>query len=66
MRRWSRRLATLAVGLTLAIPATPRPASAQEDPQAAEASEGRPWDGYIATGLIAGLALFLIGKSARR
>lgn len=66
MRRWSR-LAVLALGLTVAMPAAPLPVLAQEEPAAGgEESEGRPWDGYIATGLFAGLALFLVGKSARR
>ncbi len=29
-------------------------------------SKGRPLDGYIATGMLCGLALFIIAKSARR
>jgi hypothetical protein len=29
-------------------------------------SKGRPLDGYIATGMLCGLALFVVGKSARR
>lgn len=65
MRRWSR-LAVLALGLTVAIPASPLPVRAQEEAAGEEKSEGRPWDGYIATALFMGLALFLIGKSARR
>ena len=65
MRRWSR-LAVLALGVTLAMPAAPRPAFAQEEQPAEEGEKGRPWDGYIATGMFVGLALFLIGKSARR
>ena len=29
-------------------------------------SKGRPLDGYIATTLLCGLALFIVGKTARR
>jgi hypothetical protein len=29
-------------------------------------SKGRPLDGYIATGLLCGLALFVVAKTARR
>jgi hypothetical protein len=28
--------------------------------------KGRPLDGYIATGVLCGLALFIVAKSARR
>jgi hypothetical protein len=68
MTRWTRQLASLSLGLALALAAAPSPARAQppQEEPAEGASEGRPWDGYIAVGLIAGLALFLVGKSARR
>lgn len=68
MRRWTRCLATLALGmsLTLGTPAGRAFAQQPEEPAAEGGESGRPWDGYIATALFAGLALFLIGKSARR
>jgi len=72
LRRWSRRLAAplLAASLTLtvALGLTAIPARAQNEPPPAggEESKGRSGDGYIATGCLAGLALFLIAKSARR
>lgn len=63
-RQWTARLAPalLAVGLVLA--ACPTPVRAQEEP--AGESTGRPLDGYFGTATLAGLALFIIGKSARR
>jgi hypothetical protein len=30
------------------------------------AGEGRPFDGYFAVGILAGAALFAVGKTARR
>ncbi|MDR3636865.1 MAG: hypothetical protein P4L84_23875 [Isosphaeraceae bacterium] len=66
MRRSIRRFAIMATALTLALGTVDRPALAQEEAAGEEKSEGRPWDGYFATGLFAGLALFLVGKSARR
>ena len=71
-RRWSRRLAapslTAALALTVTLGLTPASARAQNDPPPAGEGEstGRSGDGYIATGCLAGLALFLIAKSARR
>lgn len=54
--------AVLALGL-IACP----PARAQDEPAAdGDSSKGRPLDGYIATGCLAGLALYIIAKSARR
>lgn len=61
---WTRWLASgiLALGL-ICCPA----AQAQEDEGGGGGeSKGRPLDGYIATGMLCGLALFIIGKSARR
>ena len=68
--RFPRRLAPwlLALGLTLSPAMTPTlRAQAPEEatPEAAE-SKGRPWDGYFGTGILVMLALFIVGKSARR
>jgi hypothetical protein len=68
MTRWSRMLAALAMATTLTFAVAPVPVFAQE-PAPAEGegeSKGRPVDGYIATSVLAFLALFIIGKSARR
>ena len=55
----------LALGLLVAAPC-PR-VHAQEEPVAEDGeSKGRPLDGYFGTGILAFVALFLIGKSARR
>ncbi len=51
----------LALGL-ICCPA----ARAQEEEAGGGESKGRPYDGYIATGTLCGIALFVIGKSARR
>jgi hypothetical protein len=62
---WARWLASgiLALGL-IGSPAVVR---AQEpEPAASGDSKGRPLDGYIATGMLCFLALFIIGKTARR
>jgi hypothetical protein len=65
--RWTRTL-TLSIALTLPISSgilAPTPAFAQEAiPD--ESESGRPLDGYLLTLLFAGLALFVVGKSARR
>jgi hypothetical protein len=37
-----------------------------EEPGGGESSKGRPWDGYIATSLFCGIALFIVAKTARR
>lgn len=65
-RRSMSRLGTalLALGLTLAIP--PATAWAQDDYGGGEESSGRPLDGYFGTATLAFLALFIVGKSARR
>ncbi len=60
---WASWLASglLAVGLICS------PAARAQEQEAGEAeSKGRPLDGYIATGMLCGLALFIIAKSARR
>lgn len=64
-RRWTRAIATGLVALGLTFSAVPG-ARAQEEGGEGEASEGRPLDGYFGTAALAGFALFVIGKSARR
>jgi hypothetical protein len=41
-------------------------ARAQDEEGGGESKVGRPLDGYIATGMLCGLALYIIGKTARR
>jgi hypothetical protein len=56
----------LGLGVCVA-PAFSPPARAQEDAADPNAkSEGRPLDGYLATTTLLLLALFIVGKSARR
>lgn len=68
MIRFSRIGATLFLAATFGLAVAPMPVSAQEP--AAEGTEGestgRPLDGYIGTAILAFLALFVVGKSARR
>jgi hypothetical protein len=70
--RWCRRhsfplASALTVSAALSLGLTPTPARAQEPPPAGgEEEKGRPLDGYIATGCLVGLVLFLVAKSARR
>jgi hypothetical protein len=62
------------VVVMLALEATPiasQPAKAQapNEPAPAEGQakgEGRPLDGYLGTAALMGLALWIVGKSARR
>jgi len=68
MIRFSRMCATLFLAATFGLAVAPRPVTAQE-PAPAEGEgdkSGRPVDGYIATAILAFLALFVVGKSARR
>jgi hypothetical protein len=71
LKRWTRLLAPilLAIGLLLSPPAS-QSVSAQPQPapeeQAAGQDKGRPLDGYLGTLCLVMLALFLVGKSARR
>jgi hypothetical protein len=60
---WSSWLAPglLALGLIF-CPA----ARAQDEEPAGSDAKGRPYDGYIATGVLCCLALFIVGKTARR
>lgn len=66
----ARRLASLlaiAFGLTVGLTATP--SFAQDEPPPVEGEgdkSGRPFDGYMATGCLVGLAMFIVGKTARR
>ena len=62
----SRRLASLALAFSLVAFAPLPIASAQEAAPGAEEDEGRPLDGYLATGMLAGLAMWAVGKTARR
>jgi len=70
--RWVRRFAPLFTALALAgSPLAGHPARAQAPGEPAPAggeakAEGRPLDGYLATGVLMLLALFIVGKSARR
>ncbi|AGA30488.1 hypothetical protein [Singulisphaera acidiphila] len=68
MIRLSRMCAALFLAATFGLAVAPMPVAAQEP--AAEGGEGgesgRPVDGYIATAILAFLALFVVGKSARR
>ena len=63
IRRW---LAPALFTLGLALGAFPSSARAQEEPPAEGGGGGRPFDGYFATGCLAGMVLFVIAKSARR
>ncbi len=60
---WTRWLAPGIVALGLIQSPAAR---AQDDEGGSAESKGRPLDGYIATSLLCGLALFIVGKSARR
>ncbi len=60
---WTRWLAAGIVALGLIQSPAAR---AQDDEGGSAESKGRPLDGYIATSLLCGLALFIVGKSARR
>ena len=73
----NRRIRLRSIALFLGIAASPWLAPDVTGPTAAfaqapaaegsgEASEGRPFDGYFATGCLAGLAIFVVCKSARR
>jgi hypothetical protein len=69
LARFTRRIAplVLATGLLLSPPGSTR-TLAQEEPAPSEVgpSKGRPLDGYLGTVVLVMLALFLVGKSARR
>jgi hypothetical protein len=56
----------LALALIMGLTATGAFAQNEQPPAGGEGEKGRPLDGYIATGCLVGLALFVVGKSARR
>ncbi|WP_165231476.1 hypothetical protein [Aquisphaera insulae] len=63
---WTSRIAPAILALGL-IGGNCPVARAQDEPAAADGEgKGRPLDGYFGTAILVGLALFLIGKSARR
>lgn len=73
MTRWTRLLAAITLAFTLTVGIAPRPVLAQANSEQFEGtnpeetkSEGRPFDGYMATGALVFLVLFIVGKSARR
>lgn len=65
-RRWTTRLAAAVLALGLGLAVQPTTAWAQDDFGGGEQSSGRPLDGYFGTATLACLALFIVGKSARR
>jgi hypothetical protein len=68
MNRWNRSFAALGLAAMLGVGVSPTPARAQEPAPGEEGEDksGRPLDGYLATGAMAFLALFIVAKSARR
>ena len=64
-RRWTRAIAAGLVALGLGLSAGSGVVRAQDGGEEGS-SEGRPLDGYFGTGILAALAVFIIGKSARR
>ena len=65
-RKRARCVSWLAPGLVaLGLIFCPAARAQEEEPGAGE-SKGRPLDGYIATGMLCGLALFVVAKTARR
>jgi hypothetical protein len=65
MTQLTRTLRPLALLAALALPAAAR--AQAPDPNAPPAAdEGNPVPGYVATGMLAAAALFVLCKSARR
>jgi len=68
--RCFRRIAPLflALGLTVSPAITPTVRAQEEaaNPEGQGEQSGRALDGYFGTAILAMLALFLVGKSARR
>lgn len=56
----------LAAGLVLAPPTAPTARAQEEVPGEAKAKKGDPVPGYLGLGLLSMLAIFIVGKSARR
>lgn len=65
-RRWTRAIAAGVLALGLGLSGASGVARAQDEPPEEGASEGRSLDGYFATAIMSALAVFIIGKSARR
>jgi hypothetical protein len=67
-RLWKRmRRAAAVVVLGLGLVVAPAVARAQDTPEPeAGAGSGRVFDGYAGTSVLVFLALFIVGKSARR
>ena len=66
MIRWFRCLTLslfLMLGLTTSHALAQNPGEPPPDPNG---ESGRPLDGYLATGVLVGLALFAVAKTARR
>ena len=63
-RRWARAIGAGMIALGLSLTLAPTTARAQDD--MGEESSGRSLDGYFGTGILAFIARYLIGKSARR
>ena len=66
MTRLARMLAPLLLALTFGLAPSPSRAQPPEEPVAEEEGSGNPVPGYIATGMLGLLILFIVGKSARR
>jgi hypothetical protein len=52
--------------LALGLIFCPSARAQEEEAGGGGGGSGRPLDGYLATGMLCGLALFIIAKSARR
>jgi|GEM_PF-2541917 hypothetical protein len=67
VRRWTRRLSVPTLALVLAASSAPAVKAQEPEAPAGEGGgEGRPFDGYFATGILAGAIIFAVCKSARR
>ena len=66
MTRLARTLAPLLLALAFGLAPSPSRAQAPEEAPAAEESSGSPIPGYAVTGILSGLILFVVAKSARR
>jgi hypothetical protein len=66
LTRWLSSLA-FATALVVGLSSAPARAQAEAEAEAGKTEEsGRSGDGYIATAVLAGIALFVVAKSARR